>query len=177
MMKRPFYICLMLLSLLASCQFASFTARPGVPVTAYPQDMYGTYRHIDEHDGIKDTHVLTVNEKGAVIDNDNIIGGLVDLTDTNNSLTHLGDFYYLNVKVTDSTGRSVWFVYPFEYDQKHLYIYKLLLNKKSLKRMKRAGLKPSGLRNGEYLMNDEAFKHYCEKHMRRKEALKFIRIK
>ncbi len=174
---RIFPALFIIIFLASSCQLAHFTERPGVEVSAFPSEMYGTYIHIEKSKGVSDTHTLLINASGAKID-DPIIGRYTDLSDSNNRLSHLGDFYYLNVKETDSgVLESSWLIYPFEYDNKHIYIYKLTLSKKNLKRMARCGLKPTGRRTGEYYMNNEAFKKYCEKYLRRKEAIKFTRIK
>lgn len=168
---------LILTCLASSCQLAHFTEKPGVAVSAFPADMYGTYIHIEKSKGISDTHTLHITANGAKID-DPIIGRYTDLSDTNNRLSHLGDFYYLNVKEADSNAlETSWLIYPFEYDSRHIYIYKLTLSKKNLKRMARCGLKPTGRRTGEYFMNNEAFKKYCEKYLRKKEAIKFTKIK
>jgi hypothetical protein len=65
----------------------------------------------------------------------------------------LGDFYYINIHRSDSLGKHAWYVYPFEFDNNNLYIYKLVLTKKSTKRMQRAGLELTGKESGEYTMD------------------------
>jgi len=160
--------------LLGSCQLASFSSRPGVIVNEYPKALHGTFRAIEKHDGVRDTHDIVINEKGAKMD-DAMMNKIIDLSDTNTSLSHLGDFYYLNVRETDSAGHAFWYVYPFEFDEKHLYIYTLTLGK-TQKKMRKY-LESSGKKNGNYTMDNEAFKRYCEKHLKRKKALKLTRIK
>lgn len=174
MKNRFLYICLSLF--LGSCTFASFTERPGVLVKEYPKDIYGTYINIDKSNGVRDTHILKVDANGAHID-DPIFAGFSNLNDSVNSLSHLGDFFYLNVSKIDSTGKTYWFVYPFEYDSKNIYIYKLVLTKKSIKKMRKSGLKPTGKYLGQYYMDNNAFKKYCERYLKKKDAIKFTRIK
>ncbi len=173
--KQNIILLSLLLLSFSACQFASFTERPGVIVKSYPEPMYGTYQHIEKSNGVSDTHTLVVSSAGASI-NDGAISRIVNLSDSNNTLSHLGDFYYMNVKETDSTGRYTYFVYPFEYDAKHIYIYKILLSKKSIKHMQKAGLHISTRQTGEYVMDNMAFKKYVEKHMKRKDAIKFNKI-
>lgn len=175
MNKLSISLLFVLLVSLGSCQFATFTERPGVIVKSYPEAMYGTYQHIEKDNGVSDTHTLVIGPSGASV-NDGIIRGIVNLSDSSSSLSHLGDFYYLNVKQADSTGRYTYFVYPFEYDSKTIYIYKILLSKKSIKRMKKAGLHISTRQNGEYVMENMAFKKYVEKHMKRSDAIKFKKV-
>lgn len=163
---------LALLTLACSCQYATFTARPGVLVKDYPKDMYGTYSCITKEKGVRDTHTLVINEKGARVDDSRI-----DLKDTNYTLSHLGDFYYVNERNSDSAGNSWFFVYPFEYDKNHIYLHHLVITKKSLKRMEKCGLVTTGKRKNEYKMDNEPFKKYCEKYLRKKDAMVFKRIK
>lgn len=173
-MKKGFaYISFLVL--LSACQMASFTARPGVIIKTFPETIYGKYQFIEKHKGYKDTHVVSIGVNG-VISNDPLVSGILAQNDSNNTLSHLGDFYYINVHHTDSLGKHAWFVYPFEFDHNNLYVYKLVLTKKSVKRMKRAGLELTGKESGEYTMDNQAFKAYCEKFMKRRDAIKFKRI-
>lgn len=174
-MLQLFRIALILLLTASSCQFAAFTDKPGVPVQRFPADMYGSYRFIEKNKGIRDTHILEINGQGARL-NDPILGQFYNSSDSNKSLSHLGDFYYLNILAGDSNDRA-YFIYPFELHRNNLYIYKLLLSKKTIRRMEKAGLKSVKGKQGTYLMDNEAFKHYVEKHMRRRDALKFTRIR
>ncbi|MCC6818387.1 MAG: hypothetical protein IT245_05820 [Bacteroidia bacterium] len=169
---------LILLSLffVTACQLATFTERPGVSRDAFPKDMYGVYMNIEKSNGIKDTHILTVDSTGANID-DPILSKIVNIKDSNNTLSHLGDYHYLNVKDSDSAGNYTYFVYPFEYDSKNLWVYKIILSDKSLKRMAKCGLRPSGKREGEYVMDNMAFKKYVEKYLKKKDAIRFKKIK
>jgi hypothetical protein len=160
---------------LTSCRFASFTERPGVILNDYPKDMYGTYQQIEKKDGVADTHTLVVNELGAKLKDGFAYYDLQSL-DSNSSISHLGDYYYLNVKESDSTGLYSYIVYPFEFDSKNLYIYKIVLSKKNLKRMQRCGLKVSGRKTGEFVMENKAFKKFVEKYLRKKDAIKFKKI-
>ncbi len=164
--------CILALAL-SSCHFATFNARPGVVVKAYPKEMYGTYQAIEKHDGVTDTFHVTINEKGARMDG-GIMKNYIDLSDTNNTLSHLGDFYYLNVRDKDTAG-IYWTVYPFEQKGKYLYIYSLPLGK-AIKKMGKY-LKPSGRKKGDYIMDNEGFRKYCEKHLKKRKALKLKRIK
>ncbi|MBL7836013.1 MAG: hypothetical protein JNM67_00720 [Bacteroidetes bacterium] len=174
-MKTSLYIALVLL-LASSCKFANFTERPGVVKESFPKDMYGVYRHIEKSNGVRDTHILTIDSLGAHI-NDPLLDKIVNLKDSNNTLTHLGDYYYLNVKDTDSAGNFTYYVYPFEYDKKNLYIYKLFYDDKSNKRMLKSGLKLSGKRDGQYIMDNMPFKAYVEKYLKKKNAIHFKKIK
>ncbi len=164
------------LLLASSCKFANFTERPGVIKEGFPKEMYGVYQNIEKTKGGKDTHILTIDSLGAHI-NDPLLDKIVNLKDSNNTLTHLGDFYYLNVKDTDSAGNYTYYVYPFEYDKRNLYIYKLFYDDKSNKRMLKSGLKPSGKREGQYVMDNMPFKEFVEKYLKKKNAIHFKKIK
>lgn len=165
-----------LLLFLGACRMASFTDKPGVSVKEFPAEMIGTYIQIEKENGISDTHNLVITSNSAKL-NDNMISYGFEMNDTNYSITHLGDFHYLNIKETDSTGKASFVVYPFEYNSKSLLVYKIVLSSKNLKRMKKCGLMESGRRNGEFVMDNKAFKRFVEKYMKRKDALKFIKIK
>ena len=167
---------ILVLTLVSSCQFASFNERPGVIKEGFPKEMYGVYRNIDKTSGVRDTHILTIDSAGAHID-DPLLARIVNLKDSNNSITHLGDYYYLNVRDIDSLGNYTYFVYPFEYDNKNLYVYKLILSDKSMKRMEKCGLRKSGKREGEYVMDNMPFKKYVEKYLKKKESIHFKKIK
>lgn len=170
------FIALVCLILGSSCQMASFTERPGVIREGFPKEMYGVYRHIEKSNGLRDTHVLSIDSLGAHID-DPVYSRIVNLKDSNNSLSHLGDYHYLNVRDMDSSGRYTYFVYPFEFDSRNLYVYKLTLSDKAIKRLEKCGLKPSGRRKGEYVMDNMPFKRYVEKYLRKKDAIRFKKIK
>lgn len=174
-MNQLFRIALLILLTASSCQFAAFTDKPGVPVQRFPADMYGKYRFIEKHKGVRDTHFLEIDDQGARL-NEPILGQFYNTSDSNKSLSHLGDFYYLNLRAGDSADLA-YFVYPFELHKNNLYIYKLLLSKKNIRRMEKAGLKNVKGKQGTYLMENEAFKHYVEKHLRRRDAIKFTRIR
>jgi hypothetical protein len=173
--KKQIGITLCSLLLMVSCRFASFTERPGVILNEYPKGMYGTYQQIEKKDGVADTHTLVVNEQGAKLKDGFAYYDLNSL-DSNSSISHLGDYYYLNVKESDSTGLYSYMVYPFEFDSKNLYIYKIVLSKKNLKRMQKCGLKASGRKTGEFVMENDAFKKFVEKYLRKKDAIKFKKI-
>lgn len=160
-----------LITFATSCQFATFTAKPGVSVKEYPTDMYGTYRCITREKGVRDTHTLVINEKGARVDDSR-----VDLSDTNYTLSHLGDFYYVNERNADSAGNSWYFVYPFKYDKSHIYLYHLVITDKNIKRMTKCGLVRTGTRKNEYRMDNEPFRKYCEKYLKKRDAMVFKRI-
>ncbi len=167
-------ICLFVMLALGSCQLSSFSSRPGVVVKSYPKEMYGTYRSIEKHKGVKDTHYIVINEKGASMD-DPTTNKIINLSDTNNTLSQLGDFYYLNLRDTDSAGNQYFYIYPFEFDEKNLYVYTLSLGKTQKKLGKY--LKPAGSRTGNFTMDNQAFLKYCEKNLKKRKALKLKRIK
>ena len=164
---------LLLLLSMGSCQFATFDARPGIIVKTYPKEIYGTWQSIEELKEGKDTHTLEISEKGVKIDAS--AEKLMNLSDTNNSLSHLGDFYYLNVREEDSTGNPYYIVYPFEFDDNHIYVYSLSLGKTEKKLRKR--LQPASARTGHFKMDDEAFKTYCERNLKKRKAMTLTRIK
>ena len=170
--NRSVFLYIVLAFFVASCQYATFTAKPGVPIKDYPNDMYGTYQCVTKEKGVRDTHTLVINDKGARVDDSRI-----DLKDTNYTLSHLGDFYYVNERNTDSAGNSWYFVYPFKYDKNHIYLYHLVITKKNLKHMEKCGLVITGRRKNEYKMDNESFKKYCERYLRKKDAMVFKRIK
>ena len=100
------------------CAFASFTDRPGVEVKGYPKEMYGTWMNIVKENGSKDTNYISIDEKG--LKTSDLTYQLIDLDNSENSLTHLGDYYYLNIRKSDSLGMHKFFVYPFEFNEKHM---------------------------------------------------------
>jgi hypothetical protein len=155
---------------------ASFNGKPGVEVKEVPSEMRGTYIHIDKEKGVSDTITLLVGATSAEID-DPMVGKLLIEGDSTRTLSHLGDFYYFNVCEEDSNGRVTYIVYPFEFARNTLFVYKLQLTKKSMKRMNRSGLKQTGRRIGEYYMDKEPFRKYCERNLKRKDALKFKKVK
>jgi hypothetical protein len=163
----------MLILSMGSCQFATFDARPGVLVKTYPKEIQGTWQSVEKHKGVRDTHNLVVTEKGVKIDA--TTEKMLNLSDTDNTLSHLGDFYFLNIREQDSTGKAYYTVYPFEFDEKHLYFYILSVGKTQKKLNKL--LKHASSKVGHYQMDNEVFKNYCEKHLKRRKAMKLTRIK
>jgi hypothetical protein len=172
--SKNLFLCIILLLGVSGCQLATFNARPGVGVSSYPKELHGTWRAIERHDGVKDTHLVVISDKGVKMD-DATMDKALNLSDTNNTLSHLGDFYFLNVREMDSAGSPYWIIYPFEFDNDHLYVYCLSMGKTQKKLNKY--LKTTGRRDGYFMMEDQAFKKYCEKHLKRRKALKLTRIK
>ncbi len=170
------YTILILLVFLSACHYASFTDRPGVIVPKFPDAMCGKYQNVTKSKGVYDTTFITVNSNGIVY-SDGSVNKAISLNDSMYSLSHLGDYYYMNVKESDSTGKNTYFVYPFEFNEKSVYVYILPYNNTTIKQMKKAGLGISTRMTGEYVMDNKAFKNYVEKRLKRKKAFKFNKIK
>ncbi len=166
-------ICLITLvsALLSGCM-VSFTASPGSPRTAFPAEMQGSYMALDKKDKKTDTIFLTIRENRTE-SNDKFMNTLVQLTDTT-TLSYLGDFYFFNIKNSDS-GSIAWYTFPFLVKKDALYIFTLPQGKQEKKMAKY--LSATNQANSEYKMDNEPFKDYCEKYLKKKNALKFTRIK
>lgn len=160
--------------LLSACRMASFTSVPGVKLGQYPESLRGTYRFIENKEGVADTSVVLISANEIHMKSSSMKVDIL-LNDSANSITHLGDFYYLNTMENDS-ARRYYLIFPFEYNSKYLYVYKINLSSQNLKRMRKCGLKESGRAPGEFIMEDKAFKKFVEKHLKRKDAIKFVRI-
>lgn len=158
-----------------SCKMISFTSRPGVPVNTFPTEMHGKYLYVEKSNGNRDTHRLVIDSTGARLD-DELLGRVLEMGDSLIDISHLGKYYHLNVEESDSTGKPLFYVYPFRYKNGKLYIHPIPLNKKNVRKMNRSGMIESGRRNGEYIMDNDAFKTYCERFLRKKNALIFTKI-
>lgn len=162
--------------LASSCQLNSFTERPGVILKGYPEQMYGKYIFIEKSKNGKDTHVLNVDSTGVILE-EPMVNKIDNIIDSNSSISHLGDFYYLNIKETDTIGNVTYYVYPFKFDDRHLYFWSLYRSDKEMKRMLKCGLKPSGRMDSELIMDNMPFKKYVEKYLRKRDAVRFKKIK
>ncbi len=163
-----------LILLTTGCGFANFTAMPGSPRTAFPTELQGKY--IATNKGVRtDTFFLTITENKSIT-NDPILSDLIQLTDSTR-LSHLGDFYFFNVRSSDSAHKNDWTIFPVYQKNDFLYIYSMPLGKQTHKLEKY--LKQNS--NGDYIMDNEPFKTYCEKYLKkkkyRKKASKLKKIK
>lgn len=172
MSTRLHFLLFVLCTALFSSCMVCFTAAPGSPRTAFPPEMQGTYRVDDKKDKRNDTIFLTITEKGSV-SNDKFMNTLVQFSDTT-TLSHLGDFYFFNIKSSDS-GSTAWYTLPILVKKDALYVFTLPQGKHEKKMAKY--LTATNKANSEYQMDNEPFKNYCEKHLKKKNALKFTRIK
>lgn len=172
MKLKTLFFALIILTV-SSCRLTSYTAQPGSPRTAFPAEMHGTFMAIEKHKGVSDTTIMTITENKITV-NDIIFGKYLKLTDTT-TLTHLGDFYFFNVRNTDSLGRNNWTVFPVLVKSNAIYLFNLPQGKIQKKIEKY--LKPTGNMSGEYIMDNEPFKNYCEKYLKKRKAYKLKRIK
>ena len=177
-MKKSIKYCLfysLQVLLLASCGFAHFTAMPGSERKVFPTELQGNYISLNTEKNSKDTFTLTITDTQSIT-NDAILKDLLQLTDST-TLSHLGDFYFFNVKGQDSANRITWTLFPIYPKNDILYIYSIPLGKQTKKLNKY--LKQDI--NGTYIMNNEPFKNYCEKYLKkkryRKNASKLHKIK
>lgn len=159
------------LVLTASCRLSTFTAQPGSPRTAFPVEMQGDYESVDQHKGGNDTFRLKIAET-TTISNDKMFGKLLQLSDTT-TLTHLGDFYFFNIRHNDN-GIISWWTFPILVKSDALYVFTLSQGKQQKKMEKY--LKSTGKASGQYIMDNEPFKNYCEKHLKKRKAFKLKRI-
>lgn len=169
--KAVFFAFLLLLA--TGCRLTSYTAQPGSPRTAFPAEMHGTYIAVEKHNGVSDTTKLVIAADKIEI-NDAFFGKYLKLTDST-TLTHLGDYYFFNVRNTDSAGKYNWSVFPIRVKENALYIFNLPQGKQQ--KIIEKYLKKSPGKSGEYIMDNEPFKNFCEKHLKKRKALKLKRIK
>lgn len=167
-----FFGLLSVVLLVASCRLSTFTAQPGSPRVAFPAEMQGNFMAINKHKGENDTFTLKIAET-TTISNDKLFGRMLQLSDTT-TLTHLGDFYFFNIRHNDN-GDISWWTFPILVKEEALYIFSLSQGKQQKKMEKY--IKTSGKKSGEYLMDNEPFKNYCEKHLKKRKAFKLKRIK
>jgi hypothetical protein len=83
-------------------------------------------------------------------------------------------FYFFNIRHNDS-GVITWWTFPILVKQDALYIFSLSQGKQQKKMEKY--IKATGKTSGEYTMDNEPFKNYCEKHLKKRKAFKLKRIK
>lgn len=169
--KLNIILALMVSLLLSSCM-VSFTAAPGSPRTSFPPEMQGKYMATDKKDKKSDTVFLTISENRSE-SNDKFLNRLIQFTDTT-TLSHLGDYYFFNIKSSDS-GSTAWYTFPILVKKDALYVFTLPQGKQEKKMAKYVKLVNPA--NSEYQMDNEPFKNYCEKYLKKKNAIKFIRIK
>lgn len=151
-----------------------FTDIPGMKMKQYPKELSGTYQYIQKAKNQSDTQIITVSEH-AVEMNMPLIERLVSLNDTDLLMSHFGHFYFLNFKKDSIGNQQAWLIYPFNFDEKSLYIYPLMLDNKSSKRMIKCGIEPEK-KAGFFRMDNEAFKKYCQKYLKKRHATKLKRI-
>ncbi len=171
--KSSFFLFLVLV--FSSCSFIKFTAQPGSPRTTFPYDLKGRYYIIDKES--KDTFYLTITDTQAN-SNDNTLNDLLQLTDSTN-LTHLGDFYFFNIKDSETNAnKTYWNIFPLYLKGDYLYVYTLTKGKLEKKLKKKVKYDAS---DNSYIMDNESFKTFCEKNLKRRKykrkASKLIRIK
>lgn len=173
MHKAVRILCVLLsVTLLGGCRLLTFTAEPGSPRKEYPAEMQGRYMAIEKQKKGNDTTFVTITATGAET-NDAFLGKILQLTDTT-TLSHLGDFYFFNIRNTEN-GTIQWWTFPVRVKKDALYIFSLSQGKQEKKIGKYLKLK--GNIRGEYIMDNEPFKKYCEKHLKKRKAFKFKRIK
>ena len=172
MKTLKFFGTVLTLLLITGCRLSTFTAQPGSPRAAFPIEMQGNYQSVDKHKGGNDTFSLKIAET-TTISNDKMFGKLLQLSDTT-TLTHLGDFYFFNIRHNDN-GVITWWTFPILVKQDALYIFSLSQGKQQKKMEKY--IKATGKTSGEYIMDNEPFKNYCEKHLKKRKAFKLKRIK
>jgi len=156
------------------CGFANFTAMPGSPRTTFPTELQGQYRSINKENK-NDTFNLSIGETTSKT-NDAILNNLIQLTDST-KLSHLGDFYFFNVRSSDSAHKNDWTIFPVYQKNDFLYIYSIPIGKQTKKLDKYLAQNSNGI----YIMDNEPFKNYCEKYLKkkkyRKKASKLQKIK
>ncbi len=173
-MKIAYKLLVLMLSvlLLGSCRLTTFTAAPGSPRVAFPVEMQGNYMAVEKHKGGKDTFTLEIKESQAIT-NDQLLGRFLNLSDST-TLTHLGDFYFYSIRHTNN-GHFIWWTFPVLVKHDCLYVFSLSQGRQQKKMEKY--IKLTGNASGEYLMDNEPFKNYCEKHLKKRKAFKLKRIK
>ncbi|MDI1232802.1 MAG: hypothetical protein PSX81_00815 [bacterium] len=172
MKAMKFFAIVVLIVLSASCRLSTFTMQPGSPRSSFPSEMQGDFMSIDKHKSGNDTFILKITET-KTISSDKVFGKLMQLSDTT-TLTHLGDFYFFNIRHNDN-GIISWWTFPILVKADALYIFSLSQGK--LQKKMEKYIKATGNESGEYIMDNEPFKKYCEKHLKKRKAFKLKRIK
>ncbi len=166
-MKKTAFI-LFLITGLSSCRLCTFTQQPGSSRTSYPKELQGYFLYIEKHNGIKDTTYFNITEN-SLETNDPYLTKLCQLSDTT-TLTHLGDYYFFNIRNFDSTNHYSWQVFPIKATKDGLYVFTLSITKHQKKINKYLKLKAGS--QTEFIMDFEPFKNYCEKKLRKRNAIK-----
>lgn len=151
-----------------------FTDIPGMKMKQYPKELYGTYQYIQKNKNLTDTQTVTISEHDVEM-NLPFIERLVSLNDTDVIMSHFGNFYFLNLKKDSILNQQAWLIYPFKFDENFLYIFPLILDEKSSKKMIKCGIEPEK-KAGFFRMDNEAFKKYCQKYLKERNANKLKRI-
>lgn len=174
MKKIHFLILIVFASTLGSCRMVSFTETPGTEVSSVPEDWHGRYVNIVKRKGVRDTHTLVIGKEDVEVE-----GSLVNVkkewTDTGLVLSNGDQFYYLSIKGTDNGGTEYYVVYPMLLKGDVLYVYKIQLSKKNMRRLIKCGLQESGRRVGEFSMNKEGFSKFVKKYLRKKHSIQFVK--
>ena len=165
---KKILIFILIVTGISSCRLCTFTMQPGSPRTSYPKELQGNFLYIEKHNGIKDTTFFNITET-TLETNDPYLTKLCQLSDTT-TLTHLGDYYFFNIRNVDSTNKYSWQVFPIKATDDALYVFTLNITKHQKKLNKY--LKLNGSSQSEFIMDFEPFKNYCEKKLRKRHAIK-----
>lgn len=164
-----------ILLFLTSCRIVTFDKLPGTVLPSFPKTMQGRYLEVIKNNGVKDSQIITINEK-AIYSNKYLSKQLINIYDSSYVISQLNEFYFVNIPVSDSSMFSKWMVLPFLFDKKYLYIYEYELNKKTIRRLNRFGIKNIHNSENYFKMNDIALEKYSKKYCKKRKAKKFKRI-
>lgn len=170
---KPILIVLSLV-LLSSCKMMTFDKVPGMIIKDYPEELYAQYLIINKNKGVKDTQIISISKDGIQSDwtkNNSFFS----FKDSSLVLSHFGNFYFMSLSGSSKDSLPHYIVFPFQFDSEYLYLHQLGTDKKSLKRMKKMGL--VAINDPTYIkMNEEQFKKYCHKYLKKRKAQKYKRI-
>ncbi|MDP2175262.1 MAG: hypothetical protein Q8K70_05055 [Bacteroidota bacterium] len=154
----------------------TFNRVPGMVMPQYPEELFAEYQLIQKSNGIKDTHRFIINKNG-IQTTVPVLSQMFNFSDSNLVISHYGHFYFLSANNLQADSLSHWLVFPFQYDKNHLYLHKITLDKKTLRQLRKSGLKNNGTSSTEFILEDENFKRYCNRYLKKRKSTKFKRIK
>jgi len=153
---------------LSSCTIR-FDRVPKNVLSEFPKEMQGKYLFTSRQN--TDSTYVTITTNTLRISDQNIMegGGLSDSL----KLAQIGNYYFI-CQLGHEKDRKVWDIYPTKYKDNKLYIHALAedRNKKAYSKYFK---KVDGFENL-YEMNDAKMEKFCKRKLKKKEALKLIRV-
>jgi len=166
MLRLSFYA--ILISLLGSCTIR-FDRVPKNTLTEFPKEIQGKYLFTSRQN--TDSTYVTITAGTLRVSDQNIMkgGGLSDSL----KLAKIGKYYYICQMGYDK-GRKVWDIYPATFKGNKLFIHALAEDRYK-KAYKKYFKQIEGYDNL-YEMDEEKMGKFCKRKLKKKEALKLIRV-